>query len=203
MIRAGRSRTYLVPRIRRLPGRSATARFNDNDCSALYGTRTRLTCSTGRPPHPHASQGIRVSGGSRTRLSDAAGRCLGCSATDTSKGGRSRTLCACFGGRLRTQEHALVIARRTSKCCSRGNLLALRATVPAAGIEPAAFAFSARRSHRLSYTGIGFRSRRGRQTKAASAGVEPARPRFRASVPCRGPGLMRLFGTRSVTRDRV
>ena len=44
---------------------------------------------------PAASQGGRVSGGSRTRLSDAAGRCLGCSATDTvSKGGRSRTLLA-------------------------------------------------------------------------------------------------------------
>jgi hypothetical protein len=50
-----------------------------------------------------------VSGGSRTRLSDAAGRCLGCSATDTvSKDGRSRTLWACFGGRLLTQEHALI-----------------------------------------------------------------------------------------------
>ena len=36
---------------------------------------------------PAASQGGRVSGGSRTRLSDAAGRCLGCSATDT----RART----------------------------------------------------------------------------------------------------------------
>jgi hypothetical protein len=57
---------------------------------------------------PAASQGGRVSGGSRTRLSDAAGRCLGCSATDTvSKGGRSRTLCACFGGRLLSQEHTL------------------------------------------------------------------------------------------------
>ncbi len=32
---------------------------------------------------PASSQGVRVSGGSRTRLSDAAGRCLGCSATDT------------------------------------------------------------------------------------------------------------------------
>src|SRR5439155_5371400 len=56
---------------------------------------------------------VRVSGGGRTRLSDAAGRCLGCSATDTvSKGGRSRTLYACFGGRLRTQEHALVDQRK-------------------------------------------------------------------------------------------
>ena len=45
--RAGRSRTCLEPRIRRLPHRSATARI-----SALYGTRTRLACSTGRSPHP-------------------------------------------------------------------------------------------------------------------------------------------------------
>ena len=54
-----------------------------------------------------------MSGGSRTHLSDAAGRCLGCSATDTvSKDGRSRTLCACFGGRLLTQEHVPVGQRK-------------------------------------------------------------------------------------------
>ena len=47
--------------------------------------------------------------------------------------------------------------------------------VPAAGVEPAASAFSARRSHHLSYTGI-------RQTPA---GVEPAQPRFTAGSRCR------------------
>jgi hypothetical protein len=69
---------------------------------------------------PAASQGGRVSGGSRTRLSDAAGRCLGCSATDTvSKGGRSRTLCARVGAALLSQEHALVRSNcpgRTRTC---------------------------------------------------------------------------------------
>ena len=54
-----------------------------------------------------------MSGGSRTRLSDAAGRCLGCSATDTvSKGGRSRTLWARCGGRLLSQEHTPVKERK-------------------------------------------------------------------------------------------
>ena len=51
--------------------------------SALYGNRTRLTCSTDRLARQHHHRAKRVSGGSRTRLSDAAGRCLGCSATDT------------------------------------------------------------------------------------------------------------------------
>ena len=55
---------------------------------------------------PAASQGIRVSGGSCTRLSTMAKWCLGCSATDTySKDGRSRTLDSGFGDRLLTQEH--------------------------------------------------------------------------------------------------
>src|SRR5436305_11750761 len=39
--------------------------------------------------------------------------------------------------------------------CVRG----ARLPVPAAGVEPAASAFSARRSHQLSYTGIGQRRR--------------------------------------------
>jgi hypothetical protein len=106
-------------------------------------------------------------------------------------------------------------------------------SVPAAGFEPAASASSARRSYRLSYTGMSKRpwwesnprhailqiaaspldhriiqSRRWDSNplrpryeggarpvehrrhlfRAASVGVEPTRPRFRASVPCRGPG---------------
>ena len=121
--------------------------------------------------------------------------------------------------------------------------------VPAAGVEPAASAFSARRSHHLSYTGMSKRRRQesnlldsrccsrppgrpapairtraggGTRThfvrvtravpgpssiagtlRAASAGVEPTRPRFRASVPCRGPGQRRSRasgGTRTRTR---
>jgi hypothetical protein len=52
--RAGRSRTCLEPRIRRLPRRSASARK-----SALYGTRTRLACSTGRSPHPLRHRAVR------------------------------------------------------------------------------------------------------------------------------------------------
>ncbi len=77
-------------------------------------------------------------------------------------------------------------------------------SVPAAGVEPAAFAFSARRSYRLSCTGIGQRSwweSNPRQAvlrtaalplgpqdraRAASAGVEPTRPGFRAQVPSEG-----------------
>ena len=91
MIRAGRSRTCLPPRIRRLPGRSATAR-SAAPCTGLEpvsparqtGRHTR--CVTGQ---------ARVSGGSRTRLSTLAG---GASAAarprnTVSKGGRSRTLC--------------------------------------------------------------------------------------------------------------
>ena len=62
---------------------------------------------------PASSQGVRVSGGSRTRLSDAAGRCLGCSATDTtSKGGRSRTLCVRVGAALLSREHTPVNQRK-------------------------------------------------------------------------------------------
>ena len=56
----------------------------------------------------------RVSGESCTRLSDAAGRCLGCSATDTctnSKIGRIRTHSVGFGGRLLSQEHDLIGSR--------------------------------------------------------------------------------------------
>ncbi len=76
--------------------------------SALYGSRTRLACSTGRSPHPLRHRAERVSGGSRTRLSTSARWCLGCSATDTqSKDGRSRTLCARVGAALLSQEHVL------------------------------------------------------------------------------------------------
>lgn len=60
--------------------------------SALDGSRTRLTCSTNRPPRrrrPRACQ--RVSGGSRTRLSTVAWWCLDCSATDTSQQGRTES----------------------------------------------------------------------------------------------------------------
>jgi hypothetical protein len=56
-----------------------------------------------------------VSGGSCTRLSDAAGGvpaervALGCSATDTvSRDARNRTMCVGFGDRLLTQEHVSV-----------------------------------------------------------------------------------------------
>ena len=57
---------------------------------------------------PAASQGVRASGGSRTRLSDAAGRCLGCSATDTEARAEGvEPSGACFGGRLLSREHTL------------------------------------------------------------------------------------------------
>jgi hypothetical protein len=57
--------------------------------SPVRQTGRHTRCVTGRS---------RVSGGSRTRLSTAAGWCLGCSATDTpSKDGRSRTLCVRVG----------------------------------------------------------------------------------------------------------
>ena len=110
--------------------------------------------------------------------------------------------------------------------------------IPAAGVEPAAFSFSGRRSYRPSYTGIqetpagvepasrsgcsrprepsgptssGNKSRRWdsnplhpryeggarpvehrRPIRAASAGVEPTRPEFRAPVPSRGPGRKKI-----------
>ena len=58
---------------------------------------------------PAASQGTRVSGGGRTRLSTSARWCLGCSATDTpSKDGRSRTLCVRVGAALLSREHVLI-----------------------------------------------------------------------------------------------
>ena len=104
----------------------------------------------------------RVSGGSRTRLSDAAGRCLGCSATDTrSKGGRSRTLGACFGDRLLTQEHALVERGRGGTRTRKGlRLVRLptgchqpvgspfpgRLSAAPAGLEPATVPLTAGRS---------------------------------------------------------
>ena len=70
---------------------------------------------------------LRVSGGTRTRVSDAAGRCLSCSAPDTtSKGGRSRTLCVRVGAALLSQEHTLV--KRKGDRIPR--------TAPA-GVEPA------------------------------------------------------------------
>jgi hypothetical protein len=121
--------------------------------------------------------------------------------------------------------------------------------VPAAGVEPAVFSFSGRRSYHLSYTGIretpagvepasrsgcsrppepsgstssGNRSRRWDSNplgpryeggarpvehrrhlfRAASVGVEPTRPRFRAPVPSRGPGqkFRASGGTRTRTR---
>src|SRR5262249_14450651 len=77
---------------------------------------------------PAASQGVRVSGGSRTRLSDAAGRCLGCSATDTQQGRKeSNPLRA---GWSRT---ALPGARPCQKAAQ-------------AGLEPAAVSLTASRS---------------------------------------------------------
>ena len=48
----------------------------------------------------------------------------------------------------------------------------LSETVPAAGVEPAASAFSARRSHQLSYTGIG--QRRRQESNLLGAGLQPA-----------------------------
>ena len=121
--------------------------------------------------------------------------------------------------------------------------------IPTAGVEPAAFSFSGRRSYRLSYTGIretpagvepasrsgcsrppepsgptssrnksrrwdsnplGPRYEGGarpvehrRPIRAASAGVEPTRPRFRASVPSKGLARRRSRasgGTRTRTR---
>ena len=81
--RAGRSRTCLKPHIRRSPRHS------------VHGPKERPVRES-NPSSPVDSRGdahqplhraTRVSGGSRTRLSDAAGRCLGCSATDT----RART----------------------------------------------------------------------------------------------------------------
>ncbi len=82
--------------------------------NALYGTRTRLACSTGRSPHPlrhRAGKSVRRESHPPVRL----GRSVpGCSATDTSsKGGRSRTLCVRVGAALLSQEHTLVTAEGT------------------------------------------------------------------------------------------
>ena len=110
---------------------------------------------------PASSQGGRVSGGSRTRLSDAAGRCLGCSATDTvSKGGRSRTLLApaleagrspgstplTVSGRDRTRTCKGLRLARLPTGCHRAFWLALPNQAVPAGLEPATVWLTASRT---------------------------------------------------------
>lgn len=103
-----------------------------------------------------------MSGGNRTRVSDAAGRCLSCSATDTqSKDGRSRTLSARVGAALLSQEHVLVskgCPGRIRTCtrlvnsephnrCATGQTVSVRM----AGFEPAFSSTPSWRIARLSY----------------------------------------------------
>jgi hypothetical protein len=155
-----------------------------------------------------------VSGGSRTRLSTLARWCLGCSATDTlartegvepsasglepdcSPGSTSLSITSCPG---RTRTCTPPVNNRPHNRSCFGTI-----TVPAAGVEPAASAVSARRSHHLSYTGSLFRASGGtrthfvRLTRAVPGpssiagiqarwpvGVEPTHPRFTAGARCR------------------
>jgi hypothetical protein len=61
------------------------------ESSALYGTRTRLACSTGRSPHPLRHRACKAPGGSRTRLSTLARWCLDRSATGATGPREART----------------------------------------------------------------------------------------------------------------
>jgi hypothetical protein len=155
-----------------------------------------------------------------------------------SKGGRSRTLCACFGGRLRTQEHALVGQRKgrdsnpqglfASSGLQPGAIMPVglpfrpscpgrtrtytrlgnnqphhrcatgQSSVPAAGVEPAAFAFSARRSYRLSYTGIG--PRRRQESNLLRSRVAADRLAVRPRRPLRQEPAVGLEPTSSALR---
>jgi hypothetical protein len=197
--RAGRSRTYLEPRIRRLPRRSATARCQrpvreSNPSHLLDKQGVTPASSQGKqsawresnPPVRHGEPVPGPLGHRRFR-------------TRNSKGGRSRTLCVRVGAVLLSQEHTPVGQRKgqdsnlqglsprpvsnrvpscllarpsVSSCPGRtrtcNHLLNRQphnplcygtvSSVPAAGVEPAAFAFSARRSYHLSYTGVQQRS---------------------------------------------
>ena len=99
---------------------------------------------------PASSQGVSVSGGSRTRLSDAAGRCLGCSATDTPartegvEPSASRLELDCspgstplsISGRDRTRTCKGLRLARLPTGCHRACWLALPYRAVPAGLEP-------------------------------------------------------------------
>ena len=215
--------------------------------------------------HTSLFTGRRVSGGSRTRLSDAAGRCLGCSATDTQARAEGVEPSACglephcsprstplsvertdqesnLNGRdARLSQGPMTGAPGRTPTLSgnsggwgraSGLLLFGETLLPPelhrkqsetpAGVEPASRSGCSRPPEPPGPTSLSNKSRRWdsnplrpryeggarpvehrRPIRAASAGVEPTRPRFKASVPSRGPGhkpIQRSGGTRTRTR---
>ena len=106
--RAGRSRTCLPPRIRRLPRRSASARrerpVRDSNPSRLRDKQVATPAasqgnkSAWRESNPPVRHGEPVPGPLGHRRTG----------NPNSKGGRSRTLCVRVGAALLSQEHALV-----------------------------------------------------------------------------------------------
>src|SRR5215468_11939889 len=110
---------------------------------------------------PASSQGVRVSGGSRTRLSDAAGRCLGCSTTDTEartegvEPSASRLELDCSprstplsnSGRDRTRTCKGLRLARLPTGCHRACWLALPYRAVPAGLEPASVWVTASRTN--------------------------------------------------------
>ncbi len=79
-------------------------------------------------------------------------------------------------------------------CCDRR----ARLPVPAAGVEPAASAFSARRSHHLSYTGM--KQRRRQESNLRQVGLQPTAGAVRSGV-MREPAVG-LEPTLSALRER-
>jgi hypothetical protein len=158
--RAGRSRTYLLPHIRRLPGRSATARLErpvrDSNPSRLPDKQVAT---------PAASQGKlkRLAGVEPTYPTWQAGAWTARPQAHSQRRKESNPL------DLSWKQAAHPGARPYGFCRKR--------RVPAAGVEPAAFAFSARRSDRLSYTGI---------VDQPAVGLEPTSSALRERCPaCR------------------
>ncbi len=76
--------------------------------SALYGNRTRLTCSTGRPSHQLRHRAVEsVRRESHPPAPPWRGGAFAARPRTQSKDGRIRTLSGGFGGRLLSQEHIL------------------------------------------------------------------------------------------------
>ena len=158
--RAGRSRTYLEPRIRRLPGRSATTRISApctgiEPVSPVRQTGWHASFITGQ---------TRAPGGSRTRLSGVASRCLDRSATGASvtptgraEGGEpsapaleigcsSRSTPLTISGRDRTRTCKGFRLARLPTGCHHASWLALPSGTVPAGLEPATLWLTASRT---------------------------------------------------------
>lgn len=137
--------------------------------SALYGTRTRLTCSTGRPPLPLRHRAKKCPAGVAPAYPPWQGGASAARPRTHFKDGRIRTLSARFGGALLSQEHVLNCRSKIDADAEAPRRLVLLACickrVPGVGIEPTPTGSEP----------VALPVRRPRNRPVAGEGVEPSR----------------------------